>query len=168
MTQQQPVPPGMDTAPTRVRLDVTVGAPREHAFRVFTEQLDQIKPREHNLLTVDIARTVLEPKTGGRVYDVGVDGSECHWARVLAFDPPERLLLAWNIGATWQLESDPTHASEVEILFIETGPAETRVELEHRHLERHGEGWEHARSALESGNGWPLYLRRFVELVPGD
>lgn len=167
MTQQQPVPSGVDAGHTRVRLDVTVGVPREHAFRVFTEQLDRIKPREHNLLTVDIARTVLEPHPGGGVYDVGVDGSECHWARVLAFDPPERLLLAWHIGASWQLESDPAHASEVEILFAETGPEETRVALEHRHLDRHGPGWEHARSALASGDGWPLYLRRFADLVPG-
>jgi len=166
MTQHS-VRAGVDTERTSVRLDVTVAVPREHAFRVFTEEFDRIKPRVHNLLTVDIARTVLEPRAGGSVYDVGVDGSECRWARVLAFEPPQRLLIAWDIGAQWQLESDPAHASEVEVLFVETGPAQTRVELEHRHLERHGEGWQQARSALENDNGWPMYLRRFDDLVRG-
>lgn len=157
----------VDAGRTSVRLDVTVAVPREHAFRVFTEQFDRIKPREHNLLAVDIARTVLEPRAGGRVYDIGIDGSECHWARVLAFDRPQRLLLAWHIGAQWQLETDPDRSSEVEVLFIETGPGETRIELEHRHLERHGDGWEGARSALENGGGWPLYLHRFTDLAGG-
>jgi uncharacterized protein YndB with AHSA1/START domain len=163
----QPVPSGVDGPGTSVRLEVTVAVPREHAFRVFTEEFDRIKPREHNLLAVDIARTVLEPHAGGRVYDVGVDGSECHWARVLAFEPPHRLLLAWDIGARWQLESDPARASEVEVLFFEAGPAQTRVQLEHRHLERHGDGWEGARSALGNDAGWPLYLHRFVEQAEG-
>lgn len=165
MTQQPGQRPSAGAGSTSVRLDVTLAVPREHAFRVFTEQFDRIKPREHNLLAVDIARTVLEPRTGGRVYDIGIDGSECHWAWVLAFEPPERLLLAWHIGAQWQLETDPARASEVELLFVAVGPEETRVELEHRHLDRHGEGWEHARTALDSGNGWPLYVRRFVDIV---
>jgi uncharacterized protein YndB with AHSA1/START domain len=164
---QRPVQAGVDAERTSVRLDVTVAVPRAHAFRVFTEQFDQIKPRDHNLLAVDIARTVLEPRAGGSVYDVGVDGTECHWARVLAFEPPQRLLIAWDIGAQWQLETDPDRASEVEVLFVETGPAQTRVELAHRHLDRHGEGWQHARSALENGSGWPLYLHRFIDLVEG-
>lgn len=164
---QQPVPSGLDAESTSVRLEVTVAVPREHAFRVFTEEFDQIKPREHNLLAVDIVRTVLEPRAGGSVYDVGVDGSECHWARVLAFDPPQRLLIAWDIGAQWQLESDRARASEVEVRFVETDPGQTRVELEHRNLDRHGAGWQHARSALENGDGWPLYLRRFVDLAEG-
>ncbi|MGH3500538.1 MAG: SRPBCC family protein [Nocardioidaceae bacterium] len=162
---QQPGQPDVDADLTSVRLDVTVALSRERAFRVFTEQFDRIKPREHNLLQVDIAQTVLEPRTGGRVYDIGTDGSECHWGRVLAFEPPQRLLLAWLIGTRWQLETDPDRASEVEVLFVENGPAETRVELEHRHLERHGDGWEQSHSALASGGGWPLYLHRFTDLA---
>ena len=165
MTQQPTRQSSIDTAPADVRHDVTVSVPRAHAFRVFTEQFDLVKPREHNLLDVAIARTVLEPRVGGSVYDIGVDGSQCHWARVLAFEPPERLVLAWQIGADWELETDPARASEVEIRFVAVGPQQTRVELRHRHLERHGEGWEHARAALDGANGWPLYVARFVDLL---
>ena len=79
---------------------------------------------------------------GGYVYDRGEDGSECRWARVLAFDPPERFVISWDIGPTWQLETDVAHTSEVEVRFVPEGPTRTRVELEHRHLDRHGAGWQ--------------------------
>jgi uncharacterized protein YndB with AHSA1/START domain len=98
-----------------VRLEITVDVPQEEAFRVFTEEFDAIKPREHNLLAVDVAETVLEPRAGGDVYDRGVDGSVCRWATVLAYEPPSRLVLAWLISPRWQLEDDPTRASEVEV-----------------------------------------------------
>jgi uncharacterized protein YndB with AHSA1/START domain len=152
-------------AGTSVRKEIVVAAPVERAFRVFTEQLDQIKPREHNLLAVDIAETVLEPRAGGAIYDRGVDGSECHWARVIAFEPPERLVFSWNIGPTWQVETDPERVSEVEIRFIAEAPDRTRVELEHRHLERHGDGWERVRDGIDAPDGWELYLRRYADLV---
>ena len=77
---------------TSVRSEIVVDAPVERAFAVFTEQFDRIKPREHNLLGVDIAETVFEPRVGGSISDRGVDGSKCRWARMLAFEPPERLL----------------------------------------------------------------------------
>ena len=147
-----------------VRLEITVEVPQAEAFRVFTEDFDAIKPREHNLLAVDIAETVLEPRAGGDVYDRGVDGSTCRWARVLAWEPPARLVLAWDIGLQWQLETDPAHASEVEIRFVEVGPSTTRVELVHNHLERHGEGWERVVPDLSGNDGWPLYLRRYADL----
>jgi uncharacterized protein YndB with AHSA1/START domain len=98
---------------TSIRHSVVVEAPQERAFRVFVERFDRIKPREHNLLGVDIAESVFEPRAGGRVYDRGVDGSECQWARVLAYEPPERLVFTWDISPRWQIESDPEHASEV-------------------------------------------------------
>ncbi|MDF0532217.1 SRPBCC family protein [Tsukamurella sp. 8F] len=157
----------MSTEPdtnTAVRAEITVDVPAEHAFRVFTERFDEIKPREHNLLAVPIERTVLEPRVGGTVHDIGTDGTVCAWARVLAYDPPERLLISWDISPRWQLETDPAHASEVEISFIAETPERTRVVVEHRHLDRHGEGWE-AFTGLDSGNGWPLYLDRFAALT---
>ncbi len=146
---------------------VTVEAPLERAFRVFVEQFDKIKPREHNMLAADVAETVLEPRVGGRVYDRGVDGSECQWGEVLAFEPPDRLHFSWLIGVTWQPETDRSRASEVEVRFTAEGPERTRVELEHRHLDRHGDGWEGMRAGVDAEDGWPLYLRRYADLVTG-
>ncbi|WP_158641413.1 SRPBCC family protein [Amycolatopsis eburnea] len=145
---------------TALHADVVVDVTPEHAFRVFTERFDEVKPREHNLLPVPIERTVLEPEAGGTVYDVGADGSRCTWARVLACEPSERLVLSWDISPRWQLETDPGHTSEVEIRFTPDGAGRTRVALEHRHLDRHGDGWQ-SFTSLGSGSGWPLYLDRF-------
>ena len=150
---------------TSVQMQIVVTAPVERAFRVFTEQFDRIKPREHNMLGVAIAETVFEPRVGGHVYDRGVDGSECRWARVLAYEPPHRVVISWDISPRWQIETDLTKTSEVEVRFIAESPERTRVELEHRNLDRHGEGWESMRHAVESENGWPLYLQRFASLL---
>jgi uncharacterized protein YndB with AHSA1/START domain len=148
-----------------VRTQIVVDVPLERAFSVFTEEFDSIKPREHNMLAVDIEETVFEPREGGRIYDRGVDGSECQWARVLAFEPPDRLVFSWDISPQWQIESDPDKTSEVEVRFISETPARTRVELEHRNLDRHGEGWEGEREGVGGEGGWPLYLQRFAELA---
>jgi uncharacterized protein YndB with AHSA1/START domain len=150
---------------TSVRTAVVVEASIERAFRVFTEDFDRVKPREHNILGVEIAQTVFEPRVGGRVYDRGVDGSECVWARVLAFEPPSRIAFSWDISPTWQLESDLERTSEVEVRFIAESAERTRVELEHRNLDRHGDGWEGERDAVGGDGGWPLYLQRFAGLL---
>ena len=155
----------MQAEQTSIRTSVTVEAPLERAFAVFVEDFDRIKPREHNMLGADIAESVFEPRAGGHVYDRGVDGSECRWARVLAYEPPNRVVFTWDISPQWQLESDPEKASEVEVRFISENPDRTRVELEHRNLDRHGAGWESERDAVISDGGWPLYLRRYAELV---
>jgi len=153
------------SAATAIRTSVVVDAPIEDAFRIFTEDFDKVKPRDHNLLDVDIAESVFEPRVGGRIFDRGVDGSECQWARVLAYEPPSRVVFSWDIGPTWQIETDLEKTSEVEVRFTPEGDGRTRVELEHRNLDRHGEGWEGMREAVEGEEGWPLYLRRFTELV---
>ena len=150
---------------TSVNVQIVVEAPVDRAFRVFTEQFDRIKPRDHNLLSVPIAETVFERHVGGHVYDRGVDGSECRWARVLVFEPPHRFVISWNISPQWQLETDLTKTSEVEVRFIAEGPKRTRVELEHRNLERHGFGWESERDGVAGEAGWPLYLERFGDEV---
>jgi uncharacterized protein YndB with AHSA1/START domain len=147
---------------TSVQHEIVVQAPVERAFRVFTEQLERIKPRDHTLLAADVETTVLEPHAGGRIYDRAVDGSECEWATVLAYEPPHRLLFSWNIGAQWQLEADPGKRSEVELRFVAETPERTRVELEHRHIDRHGEAWEGMRDSVGSANGWPIWLERFA------
>jgi uncharacterized protein YndB with AHSA1/START domain len=150
---------------TSVRSAIVVDAPVERAFRVFTEDFDRVKPREHNMLGVEIAETVLEPRAGGRVYDRGVDGTECQWARVLAFEPPSRLVFSWDLNPQWQVEADLERTSEVEVRFIAESDERTRVELEHRNLDRHGPGWEDARDAVASEGGWPLYLKRFGDVI---
>ena len=152
-------------AQTSVRTEVIVDAAIDRAFRVFTERFDVIKPREHNMLAVDIAESVFEPRVGGRVYDRGTDGSECQWGRVLAYEPPDRIVFSWDISPHWQIETDLNRASEVEIRFIADGPHRTRVELEHRNLDRHGDGWEGTRAGVEGDQGWPLYLQRFAAAV---
>jgi uncharacterized protein YndB with AHSA1/START domain len=153
---------------TSVRKRVVVEAPIERAFRVFTEDFDSIKPRDHNMLSVEIAESIFEPRVGGRIYDRGVDGSECQWARVLAYEPPHRVVFSWDIDPRWQIESDPERTSEVEVRFIAETPDVTRVELEHRNLERHGEGWEALGEGVGGEAGWPLYLQRFVELLAAE
>jgi uncharacterized protein YndB with AHSA1/START domain len=143
---------------------VTVAVPIEKAFSVFTERFGDFKPREHNLLDVPIAETVLEPRVGGTIYDRGTDGSECHWARVLVFEPPHRVVFSWDIGPTWEVETDPENTSEVEVRFVADGPDRTRVELEHRNLDRHGPGWQSVADGVGTDQGWPLYLARYAAL----
>ena len=150
---------------TSVRSEIVVDAAIERAFEVFTTKFDRIKPREHNMLGVDIAESIFEPRAGGRVYDRGVDGSECQWARVLAYEPPERLLFTWDINPYWQIETDLEKTSEVEVRFVAESPDRTRVELEHRNLDRHGDGWQGMADGVRGGDGWPLYLQRFGDAV---
>ena len=158
----------LHVTPSPVKQSIVVEAPIERAFKVFTEQFGSFKPREHNLLGVEIAETVFEPRVGGHIYDRSVDGSECRWARVLAYEPPRRVLLSWDINPRWQIETDPEKTSEWEVQFIAETANRTRVELEHRKLERHGQGWESVRDGVAGDQGWPLYLRRFAELVAGQ
>jgi uncharacterized protein YndB with AHSA1/START domain len=150
---------------TSVRTSIVVRAPRERAFDVFTSGFGKFKPREHNMLRVDIAETVFEPRVGGHIYDRGVDGSECRWARVLVYDPPDRVVFSWDISPQWQIERDLAKTSEVEVRFIAEAPDRTRVELEHRNLERHGAGWEGVRAGVSSKEGWPLYLQRYADVL---
>lgn len=148
-----------------VRRDIVVAVPAEKAFSVFTERFGDFKPPEHNLLAAPIAETVFERHVGGDIYDRAVDGTECHWAHVLVYEPPLRVVFSWNIGPTWQLETDSENASEVEIRFVEESPDRTRVEIEHRNIDRHGPGWQAVADGVGHDQGWPLYLARFAALV---
>lgn len=150
-----------------VRHDITVNAPLDKAFRVFTERFGDFKPREHNLLSVPIAETVFEARVGGHIYDRGVDGSVCRWARIVAYEPPARVVFTWDIGPTWQVVTDPGKTSEVEVVFSAESDDRTRVTLEHRHIDRHGDGWGSVAAGVDGDAGWPLYLRRYGALVGG-
>ena len=148
-----------------IRKSVLVNTGVERAFALFIDRFDAIKPREHNLLSVPIAESIFEPYVGGHIYDLGIDGSRCEWARVLVYEPPSRVVFSWGIGPTWQLESDLAKTSEVEVRFIAESADRTRVELEHRHLDRHGTDWQAVAEGVDGDAGWPLYLRRYVDVT---
>jgi uncharacterized protein YndB with AHSA1/START domain len=153
-----------DNTTPLVQRQLVVEAPIERAFAVFTGRLGDFKPAEHNLLAAPIAETVFEKHVGGHIYDRAVDGTECRWARVLAYDPPDRVTFSWDISPRWQIETDPEHTSEVEVRFIAETPQRTRVELEHRHIDRHGPGWPSLRDGVAGDQGWPLYLDCYAAL----
>jgi uncharacterized protein YndB with AHSA1/START domain len=109
-----------------------------------------------------MAEAILEPREGGRWYERGIDGSECDWGRVLAWEPPHRLVVTWQVNGYWQYDPDPDHASEIEIRFTADGPKQTTVELEHRHLDRLVEG-QALRDGISGGGGWNAILEGFAK-----
>jgi uncharacterized protein YndB with AHSA1/START domain len=155
------------TATQSVREEILVEAPVDRAFRVFTEEMGSWWPPDHHILEGELAEMVLEPRVGGHIYDRGVDGSECRWARVLAYEPPSRLVFSWDIGLDWKRQTDPDRTSEVEVTFVPEGSDRTRVTLEHRNIERHGPGWEQMHAAVGSPGGWRRGLDAFAGAVRG-
>jgi uncharacterized protein YndB with AHSA1/START domain len=152
-------------AGTSVRTSIVVAAPIERAFSVFTDGIGSWWDPEHHILQAELAEMVFEPREEGHVYDRGVDGSESRWARVLAYDPPSRVVFSWDINTQWQLETDLERTSEVEVRFVAETSDRTRVELEHRNLDRHGAGWEQMRDAVGSPDGWSAGLRQFADVA---
>jgi len=152
---------------TSVHKSITVEAPIERAFTVFTDDIGSWWPPDHHILEAPLAAMVFEPRAGGGgyIYDRGTDGSECRWARVLAYEPPTRVVFSWDINLQWQIETDPERTSEIEIRFTAEDANRTRVDLEHRNLDRHGDGWESMRAAVGHPNGWGSGLERFAERV---
>jgi uncharacterized protein YndB with AHSA1/START domain len=156
MTQQPTVAP--------VRRSVTVNAPLERAFAVFTEQQTAWWPKAHRIGAGELEEAVLEPREGGRWYERGAGGTECDWGRVLAWEPPHRLVVTWQIGGDWRYDPDPAHASEVEVRFTALDAGTTRVDLEHTHIERL-EAAEAAHRAVSDPNGWGMTLEQFAEVA---
>jgi len=153
----------META--TVRKQVVVDTSIERAFTVFTSRFGDFKPPEHNMLAAPVAETVFEPWAGGCIVDRAADGTECRWARILVFDPPGLVVFSWDISPQWTIETDQARTSEVEVRFYAESPARTRVELEHRHIDRHGPGWEALTGGVEGPEGWSLYLSRYAALL---
>jgi len=149
------------TAPAVIS-SIVVETPIERAFTIFTDDIGSWWPPEHHILQGELDEMVFEPRVGGRVFDRGVDGTECAWATVLAYEPPERVVFSWNISLEWQIERDPRRSSEVEVRFASEAPDRTRVTLEHRHIERHGDGWEQMHKSVGSPDGWQVGLARFA------
>jgi uncharacterized protein YndB with AHSA1/START domain len=143
-----------------VRTEVVVEAPPERAFRVFTEKAENWWPPDHHIGKVPIQNVMMERRENGRWYEIGTDGSECDWGRVLVWDPPKRLVLAWQLTSQWQYDKD--FMTEVEVNFIRVDDKRTRVALEHRNLERFGKDVEEFKKAIMSEGGWPLILNGFA------
>jgi uncharacterized protein YndB with AHSA1/START domain len=156
---------GESTTGLVVRKTVTVDAPVERAFEVFTTGFDRWWPREHHIAQVEMAEAILEPKAGGRWYERGVDGSECEWGEVIAWEPPRHVALRWHLGGDFRYEPDPEKSSRVDVRFQAQGPGRTLVELVHSEIERHGDGAEALRNAVDSGGGWQLILAELAACV---
>jgi uncharacterized protein YndB with AHSA1/START domain len=155
----------MHATDTSVRASIVVEASIERTFSVFTERIGTWWNPEHHILEADLAEMVFEPRVGGHVYDRGADGSECRWARVLAYEPPHRVAFSWDISTQWQIETNLDKTSEVEVRFMAEDAQRTRVELEHRNLDRHGDGWEQIRGAVGAPDGWSDGLQRLADAV---
>ena len=153
------------TGQVSVKKQIVVDVAQEHAFRVFTEGLDRWWFRTHPLGSAEMQRAVLECRAGGRWYEVGVDGSQCDWGRVLAWEPPARIVLAWQISSDW--DYDPELMTEVEVRFTPEGATRTRVDLEHRYLERYGDAEEQIRTTLSGPGGWQGLLEAFAAAAAG-
>ncbi len=144
------------TDTTTVRRSVVVDAPVERAFSFFTADIGAWWEPDKHLLGEPLAEMIFEPRVGGHIIDRGVNGTENRWATVLAYEPPTHVAFSWNINLGWQIETDLAKASEVHVRFTAQGERRTLVELEHRHLDRLGDGWEAMRDAVSSPNGWNL------------
>ena len=153
------------TTSTPVEVSIDVEVPIEEAFDVFTRDIASRWPTEHHILQTELAEMVFEPRVGGQIIDRGVDGSECRWARVLAYDPPDRVMFSWDISLEWQVQTDASRTSDVEVRFTSLAADRTRVDLVHRHIERHGDGWEQMHDAVGSPDGWTVGLGRFARRV---
>ena len=140
-----------------------VEASQERAFRVFTEGIDRWWPREHHIGKSPMKRAIIEPGAGGRWYAVCEDGTECDTGKVLTWEPPRRVVLAWQITAAWQY--DAAFLTEVEVTFTSEGPKRTLVEIEHRNLERYGAAAEELRKLLDSAGGWGRNMEVFAGIA---
>jgi uncharacterized protein YndB with AHSA1/START domain len=143
---------------------VTVNVNVERAFRVFAETFNTWWPHQYHIGQAEVAEVILEPRVGGRWYERGVDGSECDWGRVLAWEPPHRLVFTWQISGEWQFDPDPQHASEIEVRFTPDGPEQTTVNVEHRDLNKLVAG-QAIHDTIRSGGGWPALLDSYAKAV---
>ena len=148
---------------TAVTNDITVPLPPARAYELFTAGFDRWWPRGHKIGEAPMARAVLQERAGGRWYEIGEDGTEQDWGRVLVWEPPTRLVLVWSITMDWAY--DPDLHTEVEANFTDLGDGSTRVVVEHRNLDRMGPSAENARIVFSSPNGWFGILRSYAAAV---
>jgi hypothetical protein len=156
----------MDTesdSAVEVSRSVSVPLSQARAFELFTTRMTEFWPKEHSIGDSELAEVVIEPRSGGRWFERGVDGGECQWGRVAAWEPPRKVLLLWQIGADWQF--DPGFETEVEVTFSAEGPDRCRLDLCHRNLQRYGASTEQMRAIFDDPAGWTGTLAGFVVLA---
>lgn len=139
-----------------VRKSIVVNAPQAHVFETFTKNIDTWWPRDHHIGGKDPFTAIMEPRPGGRWFERAADGSECQWGHVIAWEPPKRVVLAWDINDHWQYQRGL--GTEVEVQFLVEGPGTTRVVLEHRKLERYGDKAETMRAMFDGAGAWGATL----------
>ncbi len=155
--------PSRTIQPAPVRRAIEVNASQAKAFEVFTRKTSAWWPKQHHIGKAPLAEAIIEPRVGGRWYERGEDGSECDWGRVLAWNPPHGVILAWQLTASFQF--DPNFVTEVEVRFVALAEGRTRVELEHRNLERYGDAADRVRDQVGADTGWGAILRSFGALA---
>ena len=148
-----------------VKKVVVVNVPVAFAFEVFTERMGKWWPETHHIGETKFADILMDKHAGGRLYERDANGKECQWGTILQWEPPRCVGFTWQLQPDWKFSEDLTKASEVEISFYEEAGERTRVELIHKHLERHGEGWEKLRIGVDSEGGWTAILQEFVEMA---
>jgi uncharacterized protein YndB with AHSA1/START domain len=156
----------MDTesaAVVEVFRSMSVPLSQTRAFELFTTRMTEFWPKEHSIGESELAEVVLEPRTDGRWFERGIDGSECQWGRIASWEPPRKVVLLWQIGSDWRF--DPEFETEVEVMFIEEGPERSRVDLRHRNLQRYGDNTEQMRAIFGDPKGWTGTLASFVDLA---
>jgi uncharacterized protein YndB with AHSA1/START domain len=148
-----------------VRRSITVSAPQERAFEVFTTGFSSWWPLDsHHIGETMATDVIIDPRAGGRWFERDADGNECDWGFVTAYDPPRRILLAWHLTPQWGFDPDPEHATEVEVTFTPVDGG-TLVELEHRGFEKHGETGDSMRDAVSKPGGWADLLALYAKAV---
>jgi len=150
------------TTAAAFRTTITVEAPIDRAFTVFTSGIGSWWPKGHHIGNVDLADVVIEGHPGGRWFQRAVDGSECEWGKVLTWEPPDRVELAWHLDADFVFDPDPERASRVEVRFTATGERTTRVDFAHADLDHVGERWPELLGEISEQGGWPVILEGFA------
>jgi uncharacterized protein YndB with AHSA1/START domain len=150
-------------SPAPVRKSIQVKASQERAFDIFTARMGRWWIKGHSINSSPQQDVIVEPRAGGRWYERGEDGSQCDWGHVIAWDPPRRVVFAWQINSEWRF--DPSLVTEVEIRFTSEGANATRVDLEHRNIDRFGEKAAATRASLDSDGGWSGLLKAYAETV---
>jgi uncharacterized protein YndB with AHSA1/START domain len=156
------------TTDLAVKKEITVAASQERAFDVFTAHMtDWWLLESHRIGEVVPEAVVLEPHEGGRWFERAPDGTECDWGTVLAWEPPARVRLAWQLDADWQYDPDPARATQIDVQFIPEGDASTRVVLVHSGIEIHGDRAREVHAAIDSPGGWSGLLAGYAEAAKG-
>jgi Activator of Hsp90 ATPase homolog 1-like protein len=148
-----------------VKRTMHLNVPIEFAFRILTQEMGTWWPATHHIGKTPFKEIVIEPRVGGRWFERNTSGAECEWGKVLVWEPPKQVVVSWHLQPNWQADPDMARASEVSFEFFAESPEVTRLEFEHRHLERHGEGWEKMRADVDSPGGWTTVLAGFEQVL---